>query len=446
MGAVFVLTIFAGVCCTAIVRPHVGVIGYYGFALLQPQWNWRWSLPPDFPFQKWIVATTLIGWALTGFSGNEFQGRVKTACGALLCFLGLAYLSSLGTINTARSAFYMGVMWKLVLMAIVAVKLLNTPQKIMAALWAIAIAQGYNAYQINIQYFQDGFSAYATGGWGGQGDNNGYSNVTIPVMAISASLAIYSTHIWAKSIASGIFVLQLHQLMLLESRGAMLGVLAMSIVFVYIAPKDVLKIRWIAATGAIVAVLAGPPVVREFSSIFKERNELDASSVSRFYLWDAGIRITVDHPWLGAGPDAGRFLVPIYYEGERINSSQKALHNLFLEISTGVGIPATVAYLVYFFTPAWLGYKGLRSVRQNEQPPPWFSCVSLAVTSGIVGYWVASAFSSGALLEASYASASAGLAAIAVSQRFESGQASIQPRDHARLGNDFCTTKEAMDP
>ncbi len=104
--------------------------------------------------------------------------------------------------------------------------------------------------------------------WGVQGDNNVYSIMTVPLIAVSASLAVYAPKWWQKSLAWGIVLLQAHQIMLLESRGCMLGCVAMVGVFLWFVPKTALKASHIGMAGLIIALLAGPPVVEEFMSSF----------------------------------------------------------------------------------------------------------------------------------------------------------------------------------
>ncbi|HAY79800.1 MAG TPA: hypothetical protein DCY79_08340 [Planctomycetaceae bacterium] len=422
LGPIFVFGLLIYICVQSLTRPYVGVVGYYGFAMLQPQWNWRWSLPPDFPFQKYIVAATMIGFLCMGLRGIALRGFSLRAILALVLFLAIAYLAAMSSINPPRTAFYMGYLWKLVLMACMALILLDTPYKVTALLWAITLGQGYNAYQITDYYFHDGFCRFARNGsyWGYQGDNNGYANVTVALMGISAALAVYAQQRWQRLIAAAIFILQAHQLMLLESRGGMLGGIAVTAVFAILVPKNKLKISRMAVIATMVLILAGPSVVKEFSSIFEAPENRDSSAESRFLLWDAGARITADFPWLGVGPDAGRYLVPSYYHGKLPESHRhaKALHNLFFELTTGVGIPATVLYLAFFFMPVGYGAHALWKIRKKPLPD-WAACAYLGVSSGIIGYWVSSMFSSGALFESSYACAAAGLAAIAVMQRVQ---------------------------
>jgi len=412
LGPLFVFSLLAYVCIGSLSRPHIGIMGYYGFALLQPEWNWRWSLPTDFQYQKYIAASTLIGFLIAGMPGNRFVGPAWRATAAIGVFLGIAYISSLSTIAPSATAFYMDVLWKCVFMAVMTIRLIDTPQKVTALLWVLVLAQGYNAYQINLQYFQDGFSAYATRGFGAKGDNNLYSALTIPIATCSFALAVYSTRKWVKMLAAGIGFLQLHQMMLLESRGSMLGTLLAAAVFLWFMPKTRGTVSAAVASALLTAVLAGPPVVREFMSSFVQDEQLDSSAAGRFSLWEAGYGITKDYPLLGVGPFAGQYLIPTYYPGG-MDAELKGVHNLAFEISTGCGVFALLAYLYFYAVPVATSFKLLR----QRELPIWLKTVSLSTLSGIVGYWAASMFSSGALLESPYACAAVGIAGAAVWQR-----------------------------
>lgn len=409
MGLLLVFSLLAYICVAAIQRPHVGVIGYYGFALLQPEWNWRWSLPPDFQYQKYIAACTLIGFLLTGMPGNRLNGTAYRSITAIGIFLALAYISAMSSIAPAASSFYLDNLWKIVLMAVLAVRLIDTPKKAVALLWVLVLAQGYNAYQINLQYFQDGHSIWAVRGFGNKGDNNVYSILTIPIIACALALAIHAGKPWQKGLAAIIALLQIHQIMLLESRGCMLGGIVMLGVFVWRMPKTRQTITAVLVMAILGGVLAGPPVIKEFMSSFEGEGARDSSAESRFDLWAAGLAITKDYPAFGVGPYAGQYLVPQYYSGG-LNSRVKGLHNLVFEISTGCGVPALIAYLFYFAIPVYSSHKTLCR-KGNED---WSACVSLAVLSGLIGYWTASMFSSGALMESSYACAAIGISTQAI--------------------------------
>ena len=420
LGPILIYPAWLCLCVAGIFRPWIALVGFYGCVLLEPTWNWRWSIPQDFAFQKYLAASAILGFVLTGFPGNKLCKPLPRAMLSLSVFLAIAYVSAMRSIDPVASKFWMSNMWKIVVMALLAVRLLDTPKKIWTFLLVLSFAQGYSAYQINLQYFQTGISAFAHRPWGLKGDNNLYSNLTVPLIAISASIAIYSRVTWQKWAAGVVGLLQMHQLMLMDSRGAMLATTTMGVFFVWLMPKSKQTLRGLLVATIVGVILAGPPVVNEFSSIFASEGERDASAESRWKLWQAGWEITKDYPLLGVGPYAGQRLVPSYYEG-RLNTRQKGLHNLAFQITTNVGIPAALFYFAFFFIPWWHAWKSYLQIRRNKfaSSPTWYQAVCLSLAVGIPGYIAASMFSSAALLEPPYAMAALGLASIAVMKQHE---------------------------
>jgi len=314
-------------------------------------------------------------------------------------------------------------LWKVILMATLAAYHLDTAKSISAMIWTLVIAQGYNAYQINLQYFQDGYSMFAVSQWGDNGDNNLYTIITLPITFMSAALCLHSKQIWKKGLAGGIAILQIHQIMLLESRGGMLGGMAGAAVFLVLMPKNRKTVALVGLLTIAGASLAGPSVVDEFMSVFKEKHELDSSAQSRYKLWKAGYEITADYPLLGVGPYAGQYLVPSYLP-DSVKRSNKGLHNLVFEISTGTGVPATILFLGHFCL-IMAGLFKLR--RKHRRDSPDTQTVILAVLSGQVAYWVASMFSSAALLESTYICSAIGAAVLCVSAAESQSAASQTP-------------------
>lgn len=417
LAPVLIIGLILGCAFTALFRPVVGIIAFYGFYLLQPEWNWRWTVLRSFDHQDTLAIATLIGTLVTFGSGNVLSKATIWSYASLATFLGLGFVSYLQTLNAVSSWFYLSILWKAILMAGLAVFHLDSPKKILAMMWVAAIAQGYNAYQINLQYFEDGFCLYARmRKWGfGAGDNNVYTNGVIPIIAISGALTVFSKHWWQKALAGAIALLQIHQVMLFDSRGGMMGAMIMAIAFFAFMPKNPKAVFFAVCLFIGGAALAGPSVVDRFTSSFQDTDELDASARSRFDLWRTGWRITQDHLLLGAGPRCGRYLVANYYP--RKLEGAKALHNLFFEISTGCGLPAALLYLAHFGI-IWFAAFRIYMHKKRGPPEDALRCALLALLAGQFGYWSASMFSSGALIESTYLCAAIGAAALCVHARF----------------------------
>jgi O-antigen ligase len=391
------------ICGIAIFKPIVGTVGFYFFALLDPSWNWRWVLSKDLGIQKWLFIATLIGVLLQWGTLGKTSKLGHRCILALIAFSCIVFTSGQLTSFPEASLWYIGILSRVFAMLGLAILTVTNPRY---AFWlglACVLGQAYNAAEINREYFQLGYCRYATTtNWGFKGlDNNTYSILTIPVLAIAVSIAMCPGNLRLRAVAGLIAVLEMHQLMLMQSRGSMIGAVLLGALAVFFIPKTTQAIALILVGVVGVGVLAGPPVLGEFMSSFAAGEERDASAESRFYLWKAGVNIMLDHPLIGVGPNASRYYVPRYYDFERGSVGDvKALHNLFFEVGTENGILGLCIFLTLYALPWLYVFRNRDHFLQKNQK--WTPALCVAVLAGIPGYFLASMFSSGALIESSY--------------------------------------------
>lgn len=396
------------------------MVGYIGFVALVPHWIWRFSLDPSFPFQKYIAIATLIGFAACGFRGIPLTRTAKYAMGCLLAFLSVSYISSFQSINPERSWFFIDTFYKEALMVCVGIRLLDSPRILEAAVVCIILGVSWNAYEINMDYLSKGYSFVNRDGWAYQ-NMNGYALILLLSFFLTISAALHVSKLHHKAFLLMIAGVNMHAIYIGEARGTMLGCVFSAVLLVYFMEKNLSNWGVIFSTAILGLALAGPSVVKEFSSSFAVE-DLDKSAQSRFYIWDAGIRITLDYPVLGLGPWAAGFMVPSYYADPAGTTKETIhLHNLPLEVSTGMGLPGLFLYLGIFFLP----WNQLRKMRRNlacvghPRDTRVVSVVTLAFLAGIPGYWLASCFNSGALIEIPYVFVALAIAAINVFKQVE---------------------------
>jgi len=385
----------------SLLRPWIGIVAIYGLTTLNIEWNWRWVVERQAGFQSKVTMCMLAGVVLSAFPGQRLRGLPLIACLSLLGFLGLSYLSATQTIDPYKTEFYMHFIWRIVFIALVAVRLLDTPQKVNWMMWTVALGLGYNAYGINREYFEIGFCRYVYHTeWAWLGSNQ-WSMLFVCSAAISFSLVFFSKRLWQKALAGILLLLSAHAVMLLESRGSMLGLIGMWLLAIIFMPKNKNTIGMMTLALTAVSLLAGPSVIQEFSSIFNEGENLDSSASSRMDLWRAGWLISMDYPLLGVGPYAGQRLVPMYLPYE-IDRTYKGLHNLFFEISTGSGLPAAILFVLFSLLP-WISSLAilLRRARFKSLPPE-LKAAFFSALIGLFGFWICNMFSSGSLVEGSY--------------------------------------------
>lgn len=399
MGGIAIYGLFYLCCVAGIFAPWIGITAYFGFSFLHPEWNWRWVIPRESGFQFYLFVSTLVGFTLRMFQGSRLVSWPCLGILGLLVYLGLSYISAGYSIDPGLTNFYMSNIWKIVLSVIVAIRLLDTPKKLLAFMWVIFLAQGYNSYQINRSYYDVGYCVYVyKSDWSWLGSNQ-VANRTLCVSAIGAALTIFSDALWKRAVAGFLTLLMFHEIMILESRGVMLGGIAMCLIFYLFLPKTKFN-NAIVAIGVVgISMLAGQSVVEEFLSAFGDSEEgLDVSAASRFDLWKAGYQIMMDHPFLGVGPYAGSRLVPLFLGDPTLTN--KGLHNLWFEIACGSGIAAAISYFTFFLSAMVSSVVVVRDRvfrSQSEERAAAMACVS-----GLSGFLVANMFSAGGLIEGSY--------------------------------------------
>lgn len=402
MGFIVVYLLFGLSCILALIMPPLGVAAFYFFNLLDPVWNWRWDITVDPGFQKWLALALLTGFVQNRGWTYKFSRFSVFAIGLITTFLLSSYISSFYAASPEKSNIYLDLLWRIVLVVSISLMVVVDEKRAMLLAVACIFGQAYNSFQINLEYLQLGFCRYASMTfWGMKGlDNNGYSILTAPVMALSLAFVLSPWKLWIRGVFAGIFCLQAHQIMMMESRGTMLGTLLAATITVWYCPKKPVTVMVLIVGFLLVSSLAGPPVIKEFSTIFADEEERDSSAESRFYLWKAGAGIIWDYPLIGVGPGNSSLVVPDYYDFARSKADkEKALHNLFFEVFCENGVPAGIIFFSFFLIPWFLVWWNRKRFLRGS---PRECTLALAVISGIPGYLLASMFSSGSLIESSY--------------------------------------------
>ena len=215
-----------------------------------------------------------------------------------------------------------------------------------------------------------------------------------------------------RAVAGATLLVAIVALALTLSRGSYLGLLAglvtmAGVLVPVLAPVLAPSIRFdrrrvqaglLLLAAAIVLVVALPPareqavrVVERGSSILSGR---DSSSETHLDLWAVGVRITLDHPLLGTGPDTYATEFPLYRNivlpperaGLLAKFRPESPHDVYLAISSGLGMPALAAYLALI---ALALIRAARSVRGSSGA---IRFMGVALIGAIVGHVVTDAF------------------------------------------------------
>jgi O-antigen ligase len=141
------------------------------------------------------------------------------------------------------------------------------------------------------------------------------------------------------------------------SRGAYIALALAGVAAAYVRGKLFLLFMGVLGLGMLVAMPELMPEslsarIEQLTVDTGQKEELDASSQTRLILWNAAIDMTLESPVLGKGFKTFPLLKGQYTEFDVVESDN---HNMFLYVSSQMGLPALLALLLLFYRTYRLG-------------------------------------------------------------------------------------------
>jgi len=415
MAAIVVWALLGLALLLSAFRPWMGVVGYYGFLYLQPKWNWAYSIPREVAFERYIIIAVLVGALLHCRKIPYIHPAVKLSMLGLIVWISVALMGTYFAVDPRLANFLFGSLWKIALVASFSCVAFIEPTRMLILLRVSAVASLYSVFRLTKEYLELGYCRYIEEGWGWNVGSNQASMIFTGLAMLSLCLMLYDQKLHWRFIAFIAFTLQMHAIMLLQSRSCMIGAVIAIGVICFFAPKTQLNFS-ILVLGLIAGMfLAGPSVVEEFGSVFTGSNDLDLSARSRFDTWKGGISAFQTSPMFGHGPNMSgyevvKYIPATYLEGGEVQ--MKNPHNTPIEVLADYGIVGFAGYYGFFLLNMFMA---LRYLRRNDTTNDERLAL-LAGLSGMVAVSLASVFSSGLLVEITYMCG--GLAAGAVNYRY----------------------------
>jgi probable O-glycosylation ligase (exosortase A-associated) len=344
--------------------PFWGLAVYYLFAVLRPQYLWKWTLLLDIQWSLYVAIPTLAATALhaIGFYNDpdEPLRAKKFSAGylALLVFAGWIWISYLNAYDQEASYKVVIEYSKIFIMLGVAAFIVRQRWQIWTLFFIAAFSLIYIAYEVNYMYLVNGYLGIYHNGYGGL-DNNGAGMMI--AMAIPMCVFIWEgfRKPWRWFFAAMIPVL-LHAVLMTYSRGAMVAVIVTApLIFLRSRKKGMMTLAFV-AVAIVLPFLAGPEIRERFFSI--ERYEEDNSAKSRLASWTAGLRIAQDYPIFGIGPRNA----PLVMRRYGADVANRTIHSQYIQIAADIGFVGLAWYLS-MLASAWLCLKRVRK-RTRKDP------------------------------------------------------------------------------
>jgi len=240
---------------------------------------------------------------------------------------------------------------KIFLLFILTINVVRNARSFRAFLWAVAICGCWVAigtFLSNTWPHRFAVSINPSGriGWAGYfGNANAAATALCMLVPVGLALAELATSTSKKMIALGLVGFYIIVMLLTMSRGAMVSLACVLLVYVASSRKKIRNFAIVIAVG-LAALLMSKGALERASTILTYRE--DASAMSRLDLWKAGIMITLRNPvslMVGVGGKCFGAATMDYFPATTRGLRGKASHNTYIQVLTELGVLGLAAFL-----------------------------------------------------------------------------------------------------
>lgn len=333
----------AGTVGSFTIHPYLGVLVYYLFAILRPQFIWQWSLPDvAWSFYAGIAGlAATIAWRLGLISFEPKDDNIQSNYSHYIyyCFAIWIIISYFTSLNRDISYMYFIEYIKVFLMYAVARYAFISINQLWSLFLTIIFSLCYISYEINEIYLSTGYMYVYKRGYGGL-DNNGAALM----LAIGIPMCVYlwdGLQHWIRWFFILMVPAIIHAVLTSYSRGAMLSALAVTPLYFLRCKHRVQLLAFALLTVVTIPFLAGKEIRGRFSTI--EQHEVDDSANQRKMAWAVAIQLANEHPLFGVGiRNANSFT---YLSGSSA-MVDRAIHSQWLQTAADSGYVALLLYIM----------------------------------------------------------------------------------------------------
>lgn len=297
-GLIFTYLLTYGGAVASLFNPFIGLLIYICFAIVKPDCMWFWAVPQG-NYSRIVAIALLLGWVFQGF-GDWRLGRARGIVLALVGFWGWMVVATAFAQDPEVAWASIESISKIFLPFLVGITTIRTVRQLKQLAWVMVLSQGYVALEFNLSYY-GGYNRLLEEGFGAM-DNNCNAIALVTAVGLTFFLILSTRNLLAKGLALGLLALMIHAVLFSFSRGGMLALIITGGVALMLLPKNPQNLLIFFLVFLIGLRLAGKEIIQRFVSTFADKEQRDASALSRIQLWSACWQSMQLQP-LGLGPD-----------------------------------------------------------------------------------------------------------------------------------------------
>ena len=279
-------------------RPHIGILVWTWIGFMNPH-RLTWSFAYDMPFAMIVALVTLVG-LLMSREPKKIPWTRETIL--LLIFLAWVALTTMYAIYPELAWPHMNQFWKILLMVYVTMILMQSKERIDQLVWVIALSIGFYGVKGGIFTIVHGGVFHVRGPEGSFiGGDNEMGLALIMTIPLLRYLQLTAGSFWLRGVLTIMMVLCAVATVGSQSRGALVGLVAMS-GFLWLKSRNKFFTALLGAI-AVALVLAVMPQQWYDRMATIQNYESDQSAMGRINAWKMAFNMAKDRP-LGGGFDS----------------------------------------------------------------------------------------------------------------------------------------------
>ncbi|MEZ9446838.1 O-antigen ligase family protein [Vibrio splendidus] len=309
-----------------------------------------------------------------------------------LVFIGLIFASN----RPIALAEFKGVYWKIMVMTLAIVWLVNSVENLAKTSTIIMMAGSLVALiainnSINGIGLVEGSRVTIGRDFGSMlGDPNDLALVLLFPLAFALSqTTTHGIHAFKRVLSIGVAVLLLAAIVATQSRGGLLGALAVVGIFAFKVIRSKSLLITLGAIGAIgLYFVAG---ISDRASGGAAEQGVDESAMGRIYAWEAAFKMALDNPLTGVG--LNNFFSNYFFYSSHWDGLNHAVHSTWFGVLAETGFIGLIIFVCLIVSLIKTSRSTLTRLKNSAtEIAPELNAVAYAIYAGLIGTIVSGTF------------------------------------------------------
>ncbi len=376
---------------TSIRRPFIGLLVFSWLAYMRPQ-DLCWGFARSMRLSFFVGVAMIAGWWANEQGRRPFaRWDVRTTLMAALAFMVTVSYVLAGDHDSLEDAHYFDYL-KIVIVALFTTAQVDSPQRLRAMYWTIALSLGFFGIKNGLFGILRGGATIQRGPGGMLEDNNDFAlalTMNVPLLWYLGLAETKNGYKWARSASLVAVGLTVVTIVLTHSRGAFLALTATALWIAWRSGRLFRAVLVLATLAAIFLLVAPPEVLERLRTIGDTQ---ESSAASRLRSWGIALSMIADNPVFGVGL---RNFQDRYaeYAGvtEGTDISTHVAHNSYLQIWAESG---SIAFFLGLSLLAATMYSCRRVFRLSRLRPDlaWLGNYARMMEATTIGFMVGAFF------------------------------------------------------